>query len=64
MSVNKTPGGLGREGCEAWDPRIKRGVCLNRGRKKRSRRRRERSGGEGETSGGDTVQKENEYTGA
>lgn len=39
MSVNKTPGGLGREGREAWDPRIKRHVWLNRRRKKRSKGR-------------------------
>lgn len=41
------------EGCEAWDPRIKRHVCLNRGRRKRSRRstRGEESSGGGEETG-------------
>lgn len=68
MSVNKTPGGLGREGREAWDPRIKRHVWLNRGRKKRSKGRGEETAVEerreqwsrGETSGEDTVQKADE----
>lgn len=62
MSVNKTPGGLGRVGCEAWDPRIKRHVCLNKGRKKRSRRRREQWRRR-KRSGGDTVLKADESTG-
>lgn len=52
------------EGCEAWDPRIKRHVCLNRGRRKRSRRSAEERRAveeDRERSGGDTVQKADEY---